>query len=89
MSFDTFDFLFLKIHRNREMSHSSIGESSSARQVHHIFDVRWTHDPFVVNGNVHEKFVQGDILLGMSSDQIVKLQAGNSQHRLVVELGIV
>ena len=47
------------------------------------------HDTFVVDAHVHEELIQCDILLGVSTNQIVILQAGYCQHRLFVELGVV
>ena len=35
------------------------------------------------------KFVERHILLGVSSDQVVELQAGDSQHRRTIHLRVV
>jgi len=46
-------------------------------------------DPFVIDACVHEQLVQCDILLCVSTNEVVILQAGNSEHWLLVELGVV
>src|SRR5438874_3781872 len=51
--------------------------------------MHWPHDPFVENCNVHEELIERNVLLGISPNQIVKLQASNGQHGLAIELGIV
>src|SRR5438874_8413410 len=49
----------------------------------------WPHHAFVVHARVHKKFIEGDILLGVSSDQIVKLQTGDCEHGLVIKFCVV
>ena len=43
----------------------------------------------VVDAHVHEKLVELDVLLRVRVDQVVELKAGDRQHRLAVELGVV
>jgi hypothetical protein len=43
----------------------------------------------VVQGNVHEQFVEIHILLEVRADQIVEGVAGDGQHGLTVILGVV
>ena len=47
------------------------------------------HDPLVIDADIHKELVEGDILLGVSADQIVELQAGDRQHRRPIHLGVV
>ena len=82
-------FHVLHVHGKSDVSHFSIGERGAASQVHHVLQVRGSHDARVVRSHVHEKAVEGDILLGKGVIQIVKGKSGNRQHRLAVELGII
>ena len=43
----------------------------------------------VVDGDIHENFVELDVLLGMRVDQIVILQPGDREHRLAVQFGVI
>jgi len=43
----------------------------------------------VENGNIHKELVGRNILLRVSSNQVVELQSGDGQHWLPVELGVV
>ena len=47
------------------------------------------HDAFVENGDIHEKLVESHVLLRIGSDQIVKLQPGDREHRLSVEFRVI
>ena len=83
------DFLFLKVHRKGDVSNAAIGKGRSARQVGNVLHVGGAHDALVEDGDIHEEFVERHILLGERADQIVKLQSGDRQHGLAVELGVV
>ena len=71
------------------MSHAAVGKRGAASQINDIFHMGGAHDAFVVNGDIDEQLIQRDILLGVRPNQVVKLQASNSQHGMMVELGIV
>src|SRR3954447_24868403 len=47
------------------------------------------HHADAVGAGVHEQFVEGDILLRVGLEQVVILQAGDRQHWLIIELGVV
>src|SRR5262252_8746523 len=83
------DFLFLKINRKCDMSYAVIGECRPTSQVRNVLDMRRAHNAFVEHGDIHEELVEGDILLGVCTDKIVKLKTGDRQYWLSVELGIV
>ena len=83
------EFLFLKIYWNRDMSHAAVGKRGAASQINDVFHMGGAHDAFVVNGDINEQLIQRDILLGVRTNQVVELQASNSQHRLMIELGII
>ena len=57
--------------------------------VHHVVDVRGTHNPLVVGGNVHIQLIQVDILLKIGTDEIVKRVPSDGQHRLPITFRIV
>ena len=48
-----------------------------------------SHDALVVNSDIHEQLVERDILLGVGADEVMKLQAGNGQHRLTIQFGVI
>jgi len=51
--------------------------------------VSWTHDALVEDANVHEQFVESDVLLRVGANKIVKLETCNREHRLVIKLRVV
>ena len=85
----TFDFHFLKVHRERQVADRAIGKRGAYGQICDVLHVCRTHDPLIERRNIHIQPVEPDILLGKSSNQIVKLQPGNGKYRLAVHLGIV
>src|SRR5581483_9917235 len=64
-------------------------EGGAAGEVRHRFDVLRPHHAGVVDGDVHEKPVEIDVLLGVRVDQVVKMMSGDGQHRLAVELRVI
>ena len=63
------------------MRYGAIADCGPAGEVDQVFDMRDTHHPLVEDGHVFEEFVELDILLGKSSDQIVIVHAGKCQYR--------
>ena len=57
--------------------------------VHDVLHVGRPHDPLVVQGHVHEELVEVDVLLIVRADEVVKGVAGDGEHRLAIELGVV
>src|SRR4051812_20663060 len=51
--------------------------------------MRCTHDAFVIDGYVYKQAVKRDVLLGMGSNQVVKLESRDREHRLAVQFGVV
>src|SRR5947209_15421926 len=84
-----FEFVFLKVDRNRDVRNSTIGKSSSAGEINDVFYMSRAHHALVVNRNVHEELIEGDVLLRARANQIVKLQSSDGYDWLMVELGIV
>src|SRR5207249_9292048 len=58
-----FEFVFLKVDRNRDVRNSTIGKSSSAGEINDVFYMSRAHHALVVNRNVHEELIEGDVLL--------------------------
>src|SRR5437867_10400705 len=81
--------MFLEIYRNRDVRDTSECQSRAAGQVRNIFDMTGSHDSRVVNSDIHEYFVELDILLCICVDKIVILQSGNCQNRLSIEFRVV
>ena len=55
----------------------------------HVLDVGDAHHPGAVEGDVGEHPVEVHVLLGAGVDQVVEVVAGDGEHRLAVELGVV
>src|SRR5262249_39624193 len=64
-------------------------KGGAARQLDDILNMRRSHDPAVVDADVHEQFIELDVLLGMGMQEVVELQTRDREHRLTIELGIV
>ena len=79
----------LKINRDGDVRNLPIGERHTAGEIHYILNVSWSHDALVVNRDIDKELVERDVLLRVSSDEIVILQASDGQHRSAVELGII
>src|SRR5687767_3042024 len=88
-SLTSIDLQFLKVYRNRYMSHASLRQRCAASLVREVFYVIGSHHALVEDTCIDEKLIELHILLGEGPDQIVIMQTGESQHRLAVELGIV
>ncbi len=71
------------------MRYPVISKSRSACQIGDVLHMGRSHNAFVEDSNIHEKFVQRNVLLRERADEVVKLKPGNGQHRLAVELGVV
>ena len=84
-----FHLLLLQIDGHGDVGHAPLGERGAARQRRHILHVSRAHHAFVVDRDVHEELVQRDVLLGGGANQVVKLQAGDGQHGLRVQFGVV
>src|SRR2546423_12316284 len=55
----------------------------------YFLNVMRPHHPGVLNGHIHEHAVQVQVLLRMGIDQVVKMMAGDGQHRLAVHLCVI
>src|SRR5262249_6904534 len=75
--------------RNSDVRDLAIRKRRATGEINYVLNVSWSHDALVVSRNIEEELVERDILLRISSNKIVKLQAGDCQHRSTVELGIV
>ncbi len=71
------------------MGHATARQSGADGQLHDVLGVGRAHDPAIVDRHVHEQLVELHVLLGMGVDQVVELQAGDRQHRLAVQLGVI
>ena len=71
------------------MRHGAITECSAAGQIGHHFHVRRSHHTFVVGCDVDEQLVGLHVLLRMGPDQVVVREAGDGEHRLAIQLGVV
>jgi hypothetical protein len=63
--------------------------TGAAGQVGHLRHVRRAHHPRAVEGDVGEDAVEVDVLLLVGVDHVVVVVAGDGQHRLPVQLGVV
>src|SRR5205814_10135335 len=84
-----FEFVFLKVDRNRDVRNSTIGKSSSAGEINDVFYMTRAHHALVVNRHVHEEPIEGDVLPRARANHIVKLQSRDGWDWLMVVLGIV
>src|SRR5947209_6411744 len=80
---------FLDVFGNRDVRDGATRQSSFDRLVENVDHMSGTHDTLAKRGNIHEQFVEIDILLIMSADQIVEGMTRDSEHRLPVALGVV
>ncbi len=71
------------------MRHGAPRQRGLDRLVDDVLDVRWTHDPLIVLGDVHVELVEIDVLLIVSADQIVERVAGDGEYRLAIALRVV
>ena len=78
------DLLFLGIDGDGDVGYTTICKGRPARQVRDVFHMAGAHDPRIVDGDVHENFVEFDILLSVRLKQIVILQPGNRKYGLSV-----
>src|SRR5207245_8952464 len=84
-----FEFVFLKVDRNRDVRNSTIGKSSSAGEINDVYYMSRAHHALVVNRNVHKELIEGDVMLRARANQILKLQSSASYNWLMAELRIV
>ena len=54
-----------------------------------VADMRGSHDPLIVGGDVAEDFHEVDILLVVGADEIVEGMAGDGEDGLAVALGVI
>ena len=71
------------------MRDSAIRQRSADCQINHVLYMGWPHDALVVGRYVRIELVEGYILLRVCADQVMKLKAGERQHRCAVHLGVV
>ena len=81
--------LRLEVDRDHDVRRLAVGEGGAAGLLDDVLDMRRAHHAHRIGGRVHEQLVERDVLLGVGLDQVVVLRAGDRQHRLVVELGVV
>ena len=81
--------LVLDVDRHRDMRHAAIGQRGPAGERYDIGRVGSAHDASVVDGDVHVELVQLDVLLRIGLEQIVELQAGDREHRRLIELRVI
>ena len=84
-----FDFLFLKINRESKVRDAVICDRRPACQVCDVLYVSRPHDPLVEDRNIHKKFIERNILLSIASDKVVKLQPGDREYRLSIQLRVI
>ncbi|HVJ77973.1 MAG TPA: hypothetical protein VM620_09070 [Hyphomicrobium sp.] len=71
------------------MSHAAVRECSTASEIDDVFGVGRSHDTRIVDGDVHEQFVEFHVLLGVCVEQVMELQTRNGQHRRTIELRVI
>ena len=79
----------MHIRGDRDVRYAAIGESRAASKLGHVFDVGRSHDPRIVDADIHEELVQLHILLGVGVKKVMELKTGNRDHRRAIELGVV
>src|ERR1700676_994599 len=82
-------FHFLEVDRKRDVTDRAIRKSDANGEIDYVLDMSRPHDALIASGDIHVETVERDILLGVGSDQVVELQAGNRQYGLAIHLGIV
>ena len=88
-TFALLHFHFLKVDWKSNVAYGAIRKSNSHGEIDHIFDMIRSHDALIVGSDIHVQPIERDILLSVGSNQIVKLQARECQHRLPIHLGVV
>ncbi len=81
--------MVLRIDGNRNVRDTAIAEGGATGHADDALDVRGAHHPHVVLRDVHKDFVELDVLLRASADEIVERHPGDGQHRLSVEPRVV
>ncbi len=71
------------------MRHAAARHSGTARLLGNVLHVRRAHDPLVVDADVHVELIEGHVLLGLRSDEVMELHAGDGDHGLAIHLGVV
>ena len=69
------------------MRDGALGKGGLDGIVHDIIDMGRTHDALAIGGDIRVKFVEIQVLLKVSADQVVKDVAGNRQHGCAVGPG--
>src|SRR5687768_7762521 len=88
-SFTAIDLQFLKVYRNRDMSHASLCQRCAASLIGEVLYVIGSHHSLVEDTCIDEELIELHILLRKRPDQIVIMQTCESKHWLAIELGIV
>ena len=83
------DRLVLHVDRYGDMRHATIGERGPTGERHDIGSMGRAHDPRVVDGDVHVKLVELDVLLREGMEQVVELEAGDGEHRRLIQFGVI
>ena len=81
--------LVLYVDWHSHMRDTPIGEGGAAGESGDVLSMRGAHDASVVDGDVHVELVELDVLLRIGLEQIVELQAGDREHRRLVELRVI
>jgi hypothetical protein len=71
------------------MCNPAVGERGAAGHVDHVLHMRGAHDALIELRHIGEHFVELHVLLRIGADEVVVLQAGDGEHGLAVELGVV
>jgi hypothetical protein len=83
------DFFLLHVGRDGNVGDAPVCQGRAASQVDQVLDMIGSHSPLVEHSDILEQLIELHVLLGQSSDQVVKMEARQRQHWLTVELGIV
>src|SRR6185437_9822279 len=81
--------LFLEINWEGDVSYTVVCERGPAGEICDVFNVSWPHYALIEYRDIHEKLVEFNILLGKRPNEVMELKAGDREHRLVVEPGII
>ena len=81
--------LLLDVVGDRQVGDAALRQGGAAGETCHVLHMRGVCDLGVEDGDVVEDPRQVDVLLGEGFDQVVKLLAGNREHRRLIEPGIV
>ena len=63
------DLLNLHVHRNRDVGNAARSHCRTDREIGHAFHVGAAHDSLVIDRNIHEQFIERNVLLGKGTHQ--------------------